>query len=193
MTRSAAAPSDSREQVLDAAAALFYAHGVRAVSVDAVVAASGLSKMTLYRYFPSKDELVAAYLEQRDEHRARWFIARTAELADSPREQLVAMFDALREWFHELDYRGCAFLNTSAEYPEADHPVRSVITRHKQRIRAFIADRVEQAGLGHDGELAEALFLLMDGATVTAQWERSPRAADAARWAADALVRAVDN
>lgn len=192
MARATEAARDSREQILDAAAGLFYAQGVRAVTVDAVVAAAGLSKMTLYRYFKSKDELVAAYLVRRDERSSRRFIERTLELGATPREQLVVMFDVLAEWFDELDFRGCAFLNTSAEYPDVDHPVRSMIRTHKSGMRRFISDRVEQAGRGANAELAEALFLLMEGATVTAQWEDSSRAARAGRWAAGALLRAVD-
>lgn len=182
---------ESRRALLDAAATLFYARGIRPVSIDMIVEASGVSRMTLYRHFPSKQDLVRAYLQRRDEASWRWFVGRVGELGDTAEARLLAMFDALREWFETPEFRGCAFLNASAEYSEGDAEIRSLVSAHKNRIEEFIRAEAAEAGAADPPAVASGIFLLLEGATVTAQWAGSAEPAGQARQVAEAMLRAL--
>lgn len=181
----------SRTALLDAATELFYLHGISPVSIDMIVQRSGVSRMTLYRHFPSKDDLVEAYLIRRDDASWNWFRSRVGELGGTPRERLSAMFVANREWFETPQFRGCAFLNASAEFAADDERVRPLIAAHKTRIESYIRKEADAAGAADPAALASGIFLLLEGATVTAQWAHSAAAADQARIAADAMLAAM--
>src|ERR1700761_7391049 len=108
-----AASGSARERLLDAAEALIYAGGIHATGVDAIVKQSGTARKSFYTHFESKDALVAAALERRDERWMNWFIAGTKRHGRTPRTQLLGMFDVLREWFVSDDFHGCAVLNAA--------------------------------------------------------------------------------
>jgi AcrR family transcriptional regulator len=158
-----------RARILAAAGDLFYRQGIRAVGVDAIAEAAGTNKMTLYRHFASKDELVAEYLRQ------------SAKLADACWERLrqVHPGDAraqLRAWLAEMaehvannDERGCPLANAAVELPEKSHPARRVIEDFKRAERARLIDLCRAAGLAEPEMLADELHLLLEGAQVTAQ------------------------
>jgi AcrR family transcriptional regulator len=158
-----------RARILAAASDLFYRHGIRAVGVDAIAAAAGTNKMTLYRHFASKDELVAEYLRE------------TAKLADTCWDRFAHAYpgDAraqLRAWLVEMadhvanvDERGCALANAAVELPEKDHPARRVIEEFKVAQRARLVQLCRAARLGEPEMLADELYLLLEGARVTAQ------------------------
>ena len=158
-----------RARLLAAAGDLFYRHGIRAVGVEAIAEAAGTNKMTLYRHFASKDELVAEYLRQ------------TAELADACWDRLAQAHpgDALaqlRAWLREMadhvaniDERGCALANAAVELPEKDHPARHVIEEYKTALRDRLIALCRAAGLSEPEMLADELHLLLEGARVTAQ------------------------
>jgi AcrR family transcriptional regulator len=158
-----------RARILAAASELFYRHGIRAVGVDAIAAAAGTNKMTLYRHFVSKDELVAEYLRE------------TAKLADTCWDRFAQAHpgDAraqLRAWLVEMadhvanaDERGCALANAAVELPEKDHPARRVIEEFKIAQRARLVQLCGAAGLSEPEMLADELYLLLEGARVTAQ------------------------
>lgn len=148
---------------MDAASELFYERGITATGVDAVVAASGVSKPTLYAHFRSKSALVAAVLERRNDHRAAslpaWLAARTAD----PRERLLAVFDWLADFSAEEGRRGCAFLNAAAEIPDPDDPARRVALRYKRWIRHYLAQLANDVGMEEPERLGSQLLLLIDG------------------------------
>src|SRR5258707_12368050 len=158
-----------RVRILAVAGDLFYRHGIRAVGVEAIAEAAGTNKMTLYRPFASKDELVAEYLRQ------------TAELADACWDRLAQAHpgDALaqlRAWLREMadhvaniDERGCALANAAVELPEKDHPARHVIEEYKTALRDRLIALCRAAGLSEPEMLADELPLLLEGARVTAQ------------------------
>jgi AcrR family transcriptional regulator len=158
-----------RERILAAAGALFYRHGIRAVGVEAIAEAAHTNKMTLYRHFASKDELVAEYLRQ------------SAKAADSCWDRFAQAHpgDAraqLRAWLAEMsahvassDERGCPMVNAAVELPEKGHPARRVIEEHKSQQRARLVALCGAAGLGEPELLADELNLLLEGARVTAQ------------------------
>lgn len=158
-----------RERILAAATDLFYRHGIRAVGVEAIAEAANTNKMTLYRHFPSKDELVAEYLR------------RSAIATDSCWEMLEKRYpgDALaqlRGWLRgaaelvaDCDLRGCALANAAVELPEKQHPARRVIEAYKTGHLRRLAELALAAGLKDPEQLADELHLLLEGARVTAQ------------------------
>lgn len=163
--KSEVAPKDILFQT---AARLFYQHGYRAIGVDTIAAESGIGKMTLYRHYPSKDNLIVAYLHE--SNKAFWnnFEQITKE-APTSREKLLAFFEALQDYVLSPACYGCPFLNIATEYPEADYPGHQVAIEHKQSVRARFNQLAEEAGARQPAELANALFLLMDGAYMAAR------------------------
>jgi AcrR family transcriptional regulator len=158
-----------RERILQTASALFYRHGIRAVGVDAIAEAAGTNKMTLYRHFPSKDELVAEYLRGFGrEVAASWDRLEAAHPGD-PRAQLEGWLRAMGEHLANRDQRGCAFCNAAVELPEKDHPARRVIEEFKTAQRERLIVLCGAAGIAQPETLADELFLLLEGARVSVQ------------------------
>jgi AcrR family transcriptional regulator len=177
---------DHAERLLEAASDLFYRRSVRAVGMDELRAASGLSLKRLYQCFPSKEALVVAYLELRDE---RWMSSLTGYVSEH-QGSVEAVFAWLERWFAEDDFRGCGFVNAYGELGPTSEAVRDVVRRHKQRLRDYLGGLAADAGAADPGLLAEQLLALLDGATVTAMVdpEHATAAARAAGEAARALV-----
>jgi AcrR family transcriptional regulator len=158
-----------RARILAAAADLFYRHGIRAVGVEAIAEAAGTNKMTLYRHFASKDELVAEYLRQSaNAADACWERFSRAHPGDSL-AQLSAWLEEMAHHLAEPDERGCALANAAIELPEKDHPARRVIEEYKRAQRTRLVRLSEEAGLSDPEMLADELHLLLEGARVTAQ------------------------
>ncbi|CAN5881705.1 TetR/AcrR family transcriptional regulator [soil metagenome] len=169
------------ERILTTASRLFYEEGIRAVGVDAISEQADVSKVTLYKNFGSKGELVAAYLRLRDE-RWRAVLARDTDRYVHPTERLLAFFDAYGEYlFDEEGYRGCAFINAAAELPDTDHPAWSVIQEHKDGIWRHLSVLATEAGFKDPEATAERLLILLEGAWVTAVVRRSVEPLDCAR------------
>ena len=158
-----------RARILAAAGELFYRHGIRAVGVDAIAEAAGTNKMTLYRHFASKDELVAEYLRQ-SAHAADGCWERFAQAhPGDPRAQLRAWLAEMAGHLAEPDERGCALANAAVELPDKDHPARRVIEEFKRAHRLRLVRLSQDAGLSEPELLADELHLLLEGARVTAQ------------------------
>ncbi|MHB1486083.1 MAG: TetR/AcrR family transcriptional regulator [Acidimicrobiales bacterium] len=170
------AAGSARDRLLETASELFYARGIAATGVDAVVAAAGLSKPTLYAYFASKSELVTAVLERRHAYRVTSLQTWLAARSDDPREQLLALFDWLAERYVEEGLHGCAFLNAAAEVPNRADPAREVVRRHKRWLRSYLAQLANQAGLDAPDELGSELLILMDGVSGRVVSERDASA-----------------
>jgi AcrR family transcriptional regulator len=180
----------ARERLLAAAEELFYEEGVHTVGIDRVIERAGVAKATLYSVFGSKDELVRAYLEQ---HNATWhgrLIDRVTARYAGPRERLLGVFDVLGERFTEPDFRGCAFVNASAEARPG-----SLVEHASDVARAWVvdlfADLARQAGVAEPGPLARQLAMLYHGASLSARMDRDLTAAAAARAAAATLLDAA--
>lgn len=184
-----APPTNAQERLLEAAQDLFYRQGIGATGVDRLVEAADVAKMTLYNNFGSKDELVAAYLTRRHEAWERRLEAHV-ERADSPDERLLAVFDAYLESASEPGHRGCAFLNAAAELPREGHPARAVIRSHKESVRELLREQAATAAAEAPDELAEQLFLLLEGAIVTAGIRGGTGPLRSARAAAERLIAA---
>ncbi len=158
-----------RERILQAARELFYRDGINAVSVDAVAAAAGTNQMTLYRHFSSKDELAAAYLSDlAGEADALWETARGLHPGDAD-AQLRYLLRQVSEFAGECSGRGCALANAAVELSEPRHPARRVIEAHKRKQRERLVALCREAGYAKPEQLADELFLLVEGARVNLQ------------------------
>lgn len=188
-------PEESTEELTPAAERImatvyrmFYEEGIRAVGVDTIADEAGVSKITIYNNFGSKDELVAAYLRRRDE-RWRTVLLRDTDLYTDPVERLLGAFDAYGEYlFDEEGYRGCAFINAAAEITDDDHPGRAVIQAHKDGTREHLRKLAMEAGFPDPESLAERLLILLEGAWVTAVVRRSAEPLESAREMARLLI-----
>lgn len=157
-----------KDHLFQTAARLFYQHGYRAIGVDTIAAESGIGKMTLYRHYPSKDDLIVAYL--RDSHEVFWHnFEQITKDAPTPRAKLLAFFSALQDYAVTPACYGCPFLNVATEYPEIDYAGHQVAIEHKQTVRVRFNQLVQEAGAHQPEALANALYLLMDGAYMAAR------------------------
>ncbi|MEU6714539.1 TetR/AcrR family transcriptional regulator [Nonomuraea sp. NPDC046802] len=155
--------SPARTRVLETAARLFYAEGVHSVGIDRIIAEAGVAKATFYHHFPSKDDLVHAYVSEQSA-RQRAMVA--AMSADSPRELLTSLFVFMCEFGAGPGYRGCPFVNTAAEYPDPAHPVRQAITAHRRWNHDLYRDLLAADGHPDAERTAGILLLLRDGLVV---------------------------
>jgi len=184
--------SPTRKRIVDAASKLFYAEGIRAVSVDAVAEKAGLTKRTLYYHFESKDELVAAYLEARDQPNlklmAGWFEAADGGLS----EKVEAIIQNLARAAGNPRWKGCGFLRTAAELAALPgHPAIKIGARHKAGFENWLAGACAAHGIAAPQELARQIALLMDGAFAIMLIHRDPAYVKAAGRAAAALAGAA--
>ena len=166
--RDANRPS-ARKRIFDTASELFYLKGIRAVGVETIAARADTTKMSLYRNFPSKDELVAEWLREHDANFWRTWDAMESRHPKDPRRQLKAAFALLAKHVADPKARGCPMANAAVELTEKDHPARKVIEAHKGKLRARLAEMCTQMGVREPGLLADQLFLIMEGAQVTTQ------------------------
>jgi len=162
-------PISGRERVLATAYDLFSRYGTRAVGVDRIIEESGVAKMTLYRNFASKDELILAFLERREEQWTRaWLRSEVEARASTPGGRLLAIFDAFGEWFATEAFEGCSFINVMLEVADAGHPVRDAAVEQLAAIRAFLAGLAEEAGVQDPDAFARQWHILMKGSIVAA-------------------------
>ena len=182
-------PQNLQEKILIAASDLFYSQGIRATGVDAIAKAANTTKMSLYRYFPSKDDLIVAVLRQHTENFRTWFITQVEAKADQPKAQLLAMFDVTSELMTSPEFRGCALINATAEFPQETGPVHQVSAEFYDSFRHYIADLATESQLKNPENLAFQLSLLIEGALVSEQMKRQSGAAKQAKQAAIMLIK----
>ncbi|MFF7400404.1 TetR/AcrR family transcriptional regulator [Achromobacter sp. NPDC008082] len=159
--------TDIQTRLLRATETLIYQGGIHATGMDAIVKASGVARKSVYKHYPTKDALVAAALQARDERWMQWFIAATTQAA-TPRARLLSVFDALQEWFASDGFHGCAFINAAGEIGDAEHPIRKVSRLHKERLLSHVLSLVQAAGLPEPEETARQWLVLIDGAIAVA-------------------------
>lgn len=182
------ARASARDRLVTAAATLFQENGIQATGVDAIIESAGVAKATFYRHFPSKDDLIVAWLR---DPRARWFErvqARAQASGAAPRDEILLFFEATAEWLEAEGYRGCAFLNTSVEITDPQHPARQVIRETLDEILAYLRDRLGAAGFRDAELLAMELQALLAGAISMAVARRTGAYALTAREAARRLL-----
>lgn len=163
VTRVRSGPA-TRMRILETAGELFYAHGVRAVSADRIIEQVGLTKVTFYRHFRTKGDLVVAYLEQQAAGERAW--VEGVRRAGDPTGSLRALAADLGAASCRPGFRGCAFINAAAEFPDEGDPVREVVDRHRGWLLGAFADLAAEAGVRDVSATAGQLMLLRDGAMV---------------------------
>ena len=167
--RPVAARPSARKRIFDTASDLFYRKGIRAVGVETIAAEADTTKMSLYRSFPSKDELVAEWLRDHDVKFWQTWDAMSRKHPDDPRRQLMAAFTLLAKHVVDPKARGCPMANAAVELTDKDHPARKVIEAHKAKLQSRLAGMCTQLRARNPGLLADQLFLLMEGAQVSTQ------------------------
>lgn len=180
--------SSRRDHLVATALDLFSTRGFHATGIDTVLAEAGVAKMTLYNHFTSKDELILAALGLHDTQFRSWFTQTVEHRAYRPRARLLAIFDALEDWFRLPQFAGCPFINACAEYAERSDPVHAAAAEHKRLVRAYLRGLAADAAAPDPDTLAHELEILMTGAIVTAQVQGEPNAAHRAKTAARALI-----
>ena len=179
----------ARERLLAAAEELFYEEGINTVGIDRVIERAGVAKASLYDCFGSKEELIRSYLVARLEARQARMKEKLARYA-TPRDRLLGVFEVMGELFAEPTFRGCPFVRASAEV-RPDSRVKDVCEDSRAWMRDFFTGLAKDAGAGDPQSLARQLVLLYDGASVSAQMDRNPGAAEAARAAACLMLDAA--
>ncbi|WP_420992088.1 TetR/AcrR family transcriptional regulator [Cupriavidus sp. 30B13] len=171
----------ARDRILETAARLFYRDGFRATGIDRIIAESGVAKMSLYRNFASKDELIAAFLDWRHDFWMRWFIE-AVETRFARRAELSVIADALGEWFAQEDYRGCSFINVVAEAGATGSPghLQQAVS-HKQALEQFIAGIAMRLGLPSPATVAADAMLCVEGMIVRYQMTRDATVVESGR------------
>jgi AcrR family transcriptional regulator len=181
--------SEARERLLAAAYELFSRRGVQAVGIDAIIERSGVARQTMYRHFASKQELVLAFLERRDEvWTRRWLQAEVQRRATDPQERLLAIFDVFDEWFRTPEFEGCSFINVMLEHPDPNHPVHRAAAAYLAGIRHFLEDLGRRAGIADADGFAREWQILMKG-SIVASGEGDRDAAKRAKKIAVLLLR----
>jgi AcrR family transcriptional regulator len=167
-TRNGKHEPDARERILDSSYGLFSQRGIQAVGVDEVIESAGVAKATLYRHFPSKDDLVLAFLELREERWTHELVEAGAKSRGStPEEQLLAIFDVFDEWFRREDFEACSFISVLLEMGP-QHPAGKASMRHLENIRAIVRRLAKEAGLRDPASFAHSWHILMKGSIVAA-------------------------
>jgi AcrR family transcriptional regulator len=165
----AAVESQPRERILESAYDLFSRRGISAVGIEEVIARASVAKATLYRHFPSKNELVLAFLQRREQVWTYGWVEKQARLrGDTPEASLLAIFDLFDEWFHRDDFEGCSFVNVLLETADIDSAIGAASALHLENIRGVIRTLAEEAGLQDVEQFALSFHILMKGSIVQA-------------------------
>ena len=165
-----------RERILDAATRRYYADGIRAVSADRLIAEAGVSKVTFYRHFPTKDDLITAYLAQRVTQSEELLTQKRAELAGDPAGVLRWYAEEVGALACKPGFRGCPFINAAAELSQPDHPGHRVVTEHRTWLVGQFAELLTELGVDDVDARADQLMMLRDGAMVAGYVGRTPEA-----------------
>lgn len=168
----------ARERLLETALRLFYLDGVRATGIDKIIAESGVAKMSFYRHFPSKNDLIAECLRSRSETWLAWFKSTVEKKLQATGNGLEVIAEPLRQWFAEPGFRGCPFINALAENPSPEPEIRQVILNHKTTLEQWIADLAARLEYTAPRQTASAIMLLMDGAIIRSHMTADASAVD---------------
>lgn len=179
----------TRDRLLDAALDLFYVHGFHAVGLDQIIERVGVTKTTFYNHFESKDELIIAAIDRRDQWEGESYQQRVLEIGgDEPRTCLFAIFDVLNEYFTSPDFKGCIFLNACAEFPSPSDPVHQRAAEHYTKAEAMLTEFAERAGASDPQGLARQLIILVEGALTRRYVSHDNDAAKSAKHVAELVV-----
>lgn len=162
-------PPSKRDELVEAAMRVFYQHGFHASGLDRILEEAGISRMTLYNHFKSKDELIVAALRRRDEIFRNRMMKFVEAKAQSPYDRILAVFDFHEQWFTGKEFCGCMFINAAAEYSDPNCAMRDIAAQHKLAIVQYLSDLCVQCGFTNPQNVAEQLNILIEGSIVSAQ------------------------
>jgi AcrR family transcriptional regulator len=181
----------ARDRLLDTACELFYREGIQAVGIQRLIEEAGIAKASLYAHFPTKDDLVVAYLQHSDAALRDLFTNEVLAAPLPPREKLLKLFDVQAEQIAKPGYRGCPFQNAGGELADAAHPARAVAASHREWMKGVVTDLVKEAGVERPAALVEAILVLFEGASARGMVEGNAAPSRHARWAAEQLIDAA--
>ncbi len=180
--------SKARQRIVETAERLFYAEGIRSVGIDRIIAEAEVAKMTLYNHFSSKDDLILAVLQYREEKFGGMFERWMDRHVKKGMDRLEAFFAALRDWFESPGFRGCAFINASVELADTHHAASQFSAEHKERFHEMLKEIITKTGGTKAASAAPAIALMVEGAIVIAVMEQTSDPVDVAKDAAMTLV-----
>ena len=180
--------SDARTRLIETAERLFYREGIRAVGIDRIIAEANVAKMTLYNHFKSKDDLILAVLQYREEQVTSQFEEAMSRHREEGAKPVDAFFLAFKEWLESPGFRGCSFINAAVELADANHPGSKFAARHKRSFRGMLTKLIADAAGEKAAAAAPEISLLVEGAIVTALVEGTSEPADIAHQAALTLI-----
>ena len=183
--------ASKRDELVQKALESFYRGGFHAIGMDRLAKETGVSKTAIYKHFRTKEDLILATLRLRDEQFRNWLRRRIEALADDPKDRLLAIFDALEEWFDEPAYRSCMFVKASSEYPDRDHPIHSISAQHKSLLARYFEELATKAHAPDPKDLAFRLLLIKEGAIVLAHLLSPKEVADHAKSLAKTAIDAA--
>jgi AcrR family transcriptional regulator len=183
--------ASKREELVQNALASFYKGGFHAIGMDRLAKEVGVSKTSIYKHFRTKEDLILATLRLRDEQFRNWLRRRIGALTSDPLEQLLAIFDALEEWFEEPGYRSCMFIKASSEYQDSSHPIHATAAEHKRLLSIYFAEIAKKAGAVDFEDLARQLLIIKEGAIVLAHLHDHKVVSADARALAKATIQAA--
>jgi AcrR family transcriptional regulator len=179
-----------REKILSVASDLFQTRGINSTGVDTIVAVAGTTKMTLYKHFQTKENLIMEVLKRHNQQFRDWLSEKLGE-ARTPDKKLQALFDSIEEWMAAPDFQGMPFLKASAEFPSEENPVHRLSSEQARQFRQYLATLAQEAGAADPDTLALQLSMLIEGAMLAEQMRRGSGAAKQAKQAARLLIEAA--
>lgn len=181
---------NKRDELISKALLVFYKNGFHATGMDKLVAETGVSKTSMYKHFRTKEDIILATLRLRDYNFRSWLYHRVESASDLPNDQLLAIFDALEEWFALPEFNGCMFIKASAEYQDIADPIHIQSAEHKRVLTEYVARIAKAAGATDPDALARQLMILKEGAIIMAVMGHSKRPAQDAKASAKILIDA---
>lgn len=183
--------ASKRDELVQRALDSFYSGGFHAIGMDRLAKETGVSKTAIYKHFRSKDDLILATLRLRDEQFRNRLMRRTEALAQAPRDRLLAIFDALGEWFAEPGFKSCMFIKASSEFQTRGEPIHTMSAEHKHLLARYFAKLAQDAGAHQPDELARQLLLIKEGAIVLAHLHEPAAVAQQAKDLARIVIDAA--
>lgn len=180
--------SPLRKKILDVATDLFQARGINSTGVDTIVAVAGTTKMTLYKYFKSKEDLILEVLQKGHHDFQTWLNDNLNRSSKQPAEKIQKLFDFIEEWVTSPDFRGMAFIKASAEFPNEESPIHKLSAEQAKEFRIYIASLANEAGIADADSLSLQLSMLIEGAMQAEQMKRGSGAVKYAKKAAKILI-----
>jgi AcrR family transcriptional regulator len=179
----------AKDKLIETALRLFYRYGINSVGVDRIIAESNVAKMTFFKHFPTKRDLILEFLKVRDERFADWFNKTLEEKAKDKKKKLNTAIDVIELWFMSSDFRGCAFINTTAESGPERNEEKALCLGHKKHFANMLEDCAKNDGYKNSKVIADQLAIAIDGATIRAQMDGPRAGIEALRCLTDLILQ----